>query len=174
MNKDDFFYLGKILKTYGRKGHLLLYLDVDDPSRYRKVETLFIGIENDRIPFTLTELELHPKNQARIHFEDVNSTEDAEIFTGREIFLPASMLPKLKGKRFYFHEITGFSVIDQRFGNIGTVTSVLDLPQQALLQVRHGDREILIPVVDNIMKKIDRKMQEIHIIAPEGLIEIYL
>jgi 16S rRNA processing protein RimM len=88
MVKDDFFYLGKILKTYGSKGHLLIFLDVDDPVRYEKMETVFIGIENDRIPFSIEELELKQKNSARIRFEDVRTADDAGIYVGRELYLP--------------------------------------------------------------------------------------
>jgi len=51
---------------------------------------------------------------------------------------------------------------------------VLDNHQQALLQVRFGEKEILIPAVDQIMKEIDRKKKIIYIEAPDGLIEIYL
>jgi 16S rRNA processing protein RimM len=174
MDKDDFFYLGKILKTYGSKGHLLIFLDVDDPVRYEKMETVFIGIENDRIPFGIEELELRQKNSAKIRFEDVDNADDAEIYVGRELFLPFSLLPPLKGKKFYYHEVTGFTVLDKKHGNIGTLTSILDLPQQSLMQVQFGSKEILIPLVDKVLLKVDRSKKEIHILAPEGLIEIYL
>ncbi len=174
MVKDDFFYLGKILKTYGNKGHLLIFLDVDDPVRYEKIETVFIGIENDRIPLSIEELELKHKNSARIRFEDVRSADDAGIYVGRELYLPIGMLPPLKGKKFYYHEVIGFTVLDKNHGNIGIITSILDLPQQSLMQIRHGSREILIPIVDKVLLKVDRSKKELHIQAPEGLIEIYI
>jgi 16S rRNA processing protein RimM len=174
MDKDDFFYLGKILKTYGSQGHLLIFLDVDDPVRYKNMETVFIGIENDRIPFSIEELELKQKNSAKIRFEDVHNAGDAEIFTGRELYLPVSMLPPLKGKKFYYHEVIGFTVFDKKYGNIGTITSILDLPQQLLMQIQYGSREILIPLVDKVLLKVDRSKKELHILAPEGLIEIYI
>jgi 16S rRNA processing protein RimM len=174
MNKDDFFYLGKILKTYGSKGHLLIFLDVDDPLRYKKIETVFVGIENDRIPFVIVELELKRKNSAKIRFEDVHNAEDAEIYVGRELYLPVSLLPPLKGKKFYYHEVTGFTVFDKERGNIGIITSILDLPKQSLMQIQYGTKEILIPLVDDVLLRVDRSKKEIHILAPEGLIDIYL
>jgi 16S rRNA processing protein RimM len=174
MNRDGFFYLGKILKSSGSKGHLLIYLDVDDPARYRKTETVFIGIGEDRVPFAVSKMEIRHKGQAILLLDGVNDAGHAEIFAGREIYLPLSMLPPLKGKKFYYHEVTGFSVIDKKHGNIGSVSGVLDLPLQALFQVQHGSKEILIPMVDEILVKIDRQKKEIHIEAPDGLIEIYL
>lgn len=174
MDKDDFFYLGKVLKTNGSDGHLLIFLDVDQPSRYKKLETVFIGIENDRIPFAVSEIEMKHRNTARILLEDVHSDEEARIFAGRELYLPLSMLPPLRGKKFYFHEIKGFTVIDKKHGNIGTLASVLDMPQQSLMQIMHGSKEILVPLNDEVLVKVDRIKKELVIQAPEGLIGIYL
>ena len=59
-------------------------------------------------------------------------------------------------------------------GNIGTLVKVMDLPRQSLLQIAFEDKEILVPLVDEVIMKVDRKKKELHIRAPEGLIDIYL
>jgi len=174
MDKDAFYYLGKVLKTYGNKGHLLILLDVDSPESYEHIDTVFVGVENDRIPYFIKELELKHNKQAMVCFEDIDSMDDARILVGRSLYLPGSMLPALRGKKFYYHEITGFIVMDEKHGNIGHVETVLDLPQQSLMQIRFGEKEILIPMVDEILLKVDRKKKELRIRAPEGLIDIYL
>jgi 16S rRNA processing protein RimM len=40
--------------------------------------------------------------------------------------------------------------------------------------VSFNEKEILIPLVDEVILKVDRKKKELHIRAPEGLIDIYL
>jgi 16S rRNA processing protein RimM len=174
MVKDDFFYLGKILKPFGSKGHLLAVLDVDDPSKYRKIGSVFLGIGHDRVPFMVESVSLKQANRAVFKFEDVDSASDASIFQGKELFLPIAMLPPLKGKKFYYHEIKGFAVIDKNHGPIGIADNVIETPHQALLQVKFNDREILVPLINEIIVKVDRVNRELHIKAPEGLIEIYL
>jgi 16S rRNA processing protein RimM len=174
MDNNDFFYLGKILKPIGTKGHLLAILDVDDPGRYKKLETVFVGIDLNRIPWTIQSVEIKTGKRITLKFEDIDSFQDALPFQGRELYLPMAMLPQLKGKKFYHHEITGFTVIDKNHGNIGFVKSILEFPQQSLLQVQYGGKEILIPAVDTVIRKIDRKNKVISIEAPEGLVEIYL
>jgi 16S rRNA processing protein RimM len=174
MNKDDFYYLGKVIKTYGNKGHVMVILDVDDPAEYTKLESVFLDLQGERIPFFIEELELKHNKKAVVRFQDVNSIEDAEIYAGLEMYLPASDLPVLDGDQFYFHEIKGFRVVDLKHGEIGIIDDILELPLQSLFQIRQGEREILIPVVDEVIVNVDRENRILRIDAPEGLIEIYL
>jgi len=174
MAGDPYYYLGKILKTYGNKGHLLVHLDVDNPEEYLNMESVYLDLDGERIPFFLEVIELKHNQKAVVRFQDVSSIEEAEIYTGRQIFLPLKKLPKLEGNKFYYHEVTGYSVIDKKHGLLGIINGILDLPNQSLFQIMHEKREILVPVVDEIIKRVDREKKIIFIEAPDGLIEIYL
>ncbi len=174
MEKDEYFYFGKILRTYGNQGHLQILMDVDDPVKYQSLETVFVEINHERIPFFISSLDLQPRNKAVVRFLDVNSVEEAGPFTGLKLFLPMSSLPKLRGNQFYHHEVIGFTVIDETFGEIGKIESVLDLPAHPLFRILWNEKEILVPAVDTVIRKVDRKKRIILITAPEGLIDLYL
>jgi 16S rRNA processing protein RimM len=174
MNKDDFYYLGKISKPFGSKGQVVVFLDVDDPLKYTKLESVYLDLDGEWVPFLVISVELQSGQKTLFRFEDVDSAQDAAAYTGREMYLPLDKLPPLKGKKFYYHEVKGFSVIDTIHGNIGFLIQVMDLPRQSLLQIKSDDKEILVPLVDEVILKVDRKKQELHIRAPEGLIDIYL
>jgi hypothetical protein len=85
-------------------------------------------------------------------------------------------LLKLKdsGKQFYYHEIVGFTVVDTEKGELGAVSEVLEYPTQAILQIMHGKKEILIPILDHVIQNVDRDKKILTITAPEGLIDMYL
>ena len=174
MEKKDFYYLGKILKTFGNKGQLMVHLEVDEPEKYLNLESVYLDIYGERIPFFITAVELKSKNSAVFSFADVDSADVAEEYNGKEMFLPVSSLPELKGKQFYFHEVEGFTVVDTHFGELGTVMNILDLHHQALFRIIYGEKEILVPVVDEVIIDIDREKKILTIEAPEGLIDIYL
>ena len=174
MDYNDLFCLGRIIRTFGSKGEVVFYLDVDDPQNYLEMESVFIKLNENLVPFTIDRIQLRPKKQAVVRFHDVNETDDAELFVGSLLFLPLSNLPPLTGNKFYYHEITGFAVIDKEKGPIGFIEDVLDLQHQAIMQIRQGDKEILVPISDDIIQKVDRKNKQIEIIAPDGLIDIYL
>jgi len=174
MNKDDFYYLGKILKPFGNKGQVVVMLDVDEPSRYTKLESVYLDLDPEQVPFFIQSIEMLSGRRALIKFEDVNSIGDAAVYSGLEMYLPLSSLPPLKGKKFYYHEVQGWSVFDERHGAIGILIKVMELPRQSLLQIDHDGKEILIPLLDEVILRVDRKKKALHIRTPEGLIEFYL
>lgn len=175
MKKDELFQLGKIVRTFGSKGEVVIQLETDTPSRYKNLESVFININENLVPFFIERIQLKLKNQAVVKFLDIDSPDDTSLILNRSLFLPIELLPKLKGKNtFYFHEVTGYQVIDCIKGDIGIVKSVLELPQQALLEIEFNNKEILIPIADEIIKKVDKKKRIVEIESPEGLIDIYL
>ncbi len=174
MNKKDYFHLGKIAKLHGFKGEVSLYLDVTNPSDYSNLEAVFIDINNLLTPFFIDSIKLKNNGFATVKFEDVNDEETARTILRKEVYLPAQILPELDGVRFYDHEVVGFTVIDAEKGGIGVLEQVIDLKVNPLLQIMKDGKEILVPLVEGLVKKVDRKNKELHISAPEGLVDLYL
>ena len=67
----------------------------------------------------------------------------------------------------------GFSVIENK-KVLGQVEAVIEQPQQILLQLSIRQKEVLIPLHENTLKNIDRKKKQVHVVLPEGLLDIYL
>jgi len=174
MEVKGHYFLGKIVKSIGLKGHVLVFLDVDEPTAYSSLDAVFAMVGGNLIPFVIEDFQQRPSNHAQVKFHDIDSPDQAEVLLGSALYLPLESLPQLNEKQFYYHEITGFSLIDEDFGIIGPVAKVLDYPMQALIQVNRDGKELLIPVADDIILKVDRAKRIIHIRAPEGLIEMYL
>ncbi|AVI50903.1 16S rRNA processing protein RimM [Pukyongia salina] len=174
MQKKDCFFVGKIVKKYSFKGELLVKLDTDEPEQFLEMESVFVEKHKNLIPFFIDSLSLHKSELLRVKFEEVDSEEDADSLLGSELYLPLNLLPQLSGNTFYYHEIIGFSVNDVNFGTVGTISGVNDSTAQALFEIERDGKQILIPISDEIIDKVDRKAKTIHIQAPEGLIDIYL
>ncbi|MDP5045077.1 ribosome maturation factor RimM [Leeuwenhoekiella sp. W20_SRS_FM14] len=174
MRKEECFYLGKIVRKFSFKGELLAKLDTDEPEMYENLESVFVDFNGNLVPFFIHSCQLHKSTLLRIDFEDVNTEEDAEDLINAELFLPLSMLPQLEGTQFYYHEIIGFTVKDISFGEVGTITGVNDNTSQALFEIDHKGKEVLIPINDDFIKEVDRSTKIITIDAPEGLIDIYI
>lgn len=174
MLKKDCFYVGKIVKKYSFKGELLIKLDTDEPEIYEDMESVFVELRNNLVPFFIEYSQLHKSELLRIKFEDVDTEQDADALLKSDIYLPLEFLPKLEGNKFYFHEIIGFTVEDVNFGTVGTVKSVNDSTAQALFEIDREGIEILIPLNDAFIKKVDKQNKLILVETPEGLIDLYL
>lgn len=172
MNIDECYCLGRITKPWGVKGQLVLFLDVDTPEDYIELDSAFVEVKGQLVPhfFHIDQLN---GNKAVATFEEL-TPEQANALVGHELYLPLSLLPKLDGNRFYFHEVKGFRVIDSQYGDIGILEQVIEYPAQPLFQIMKNGTEVLVPVIDEVIDKVDRTNKTLYITAPNGLIELYL
>jgi 16S rRNA processing protein RimM len=174
MEKADCFYLGYVAKLHGFKGEVSLFFDVTNPNDYSSLDAVFIDINDQLTPFFVSSLKLKNNGFAQVRFEGLDDENSAKKLLRKELYLPASVLPKLEGNHFYDHEVVGFRVIDASYGEVGILEQVVDFKVNPLFQVMNGDKEVLIPILDNTVQKVDRKARELHVQTPEGLIALYL
>ena len=174
MNKADCFHLGYIAKLHGFKGEVSLFLDVTNPEDYDSLDSLFIELNNQLTPFFISSLKIKNKGFAAVKFEGVDTEEDARMLLRKNAYLPASILPELSDINFYDHEIVDFQVEETTHGNIGKVIQVIDLVANPLLQIEKDGIEILLPLQKGVVQKVDRTNKILTVIAPPGLIELYL
>ena len=174
MRKDDCFYLGKIAKKFSFKGEVLIYLDTDSPEEYQDMESIFVEINKNLVPYFIENSSIHKNDFLRVQLEDVKNEEEADYLLGSEVYLPLTMLPKLEGNKFYYHEVIGFEIQDKTLGVFGKIVSVNDTAAQPLFEVLNGNVEMLIPMIDQFLVKIDRESKIVLMDLPDGLIQLYL
>jgi 16S rRNA processing protein RimM len=174
MRKEDCFYLGKIVTKHSFKGEVVIKLDTDEPELYQNMESVFVLHGTNLIPFFMERSLLQKGNQLRVKFEGVDSEPDAEAILKSGVYLPLTMLPKLTGNKFYFHEVIGYTLEDVNHGDVGEIVGINDRTAQALFEVDKDGIEIFIPMIDHFIKKIDRENRKVIVETPEGLIDLYL
>lgn len=172
MTKEECYQLGKITKPWGVKGQVVFFLDVDSPEEYINLDSAFVEIKGNLVPYFF-QVESINGNKAIVTFEDLTPEESLKL-VGCDLYLPLDLLPKLTGNQFYFHEVRGFRVVDETHGDIGIIQTIIEYPAQPLFQIMKGEQEILIPVIDPVIKQVDRENKTIYIDAPNGLIDLYL
>lgn len=174
MDINECFYVGKIVKKYSFKGELLIKLDTDEPEQFENLESVLINLRGNLVPFFIESSQLHKSELLRVKFEEVDTEDDADSLMKSELYLPLSFLPELEEDKFYYHEIIGFKVEDKNFGNVGIISSVNDSTAQALFEIDRNGTEILIPMNDEFIIKVDKSNKTIFVETPEGLIDLYI
>lgn len=165
--------MGKIIRTHGVKGDIMIFLDVDDPQRYKKLKSIFIETDEVLTSFDISQVSIRD-NIARAHIKGVDEMTKAAAFLKCEVWLPLSELPKLKETKFYIHEILNFKVIDRAKGEIGIFEKVIDLPQQTIALIKNGDKEILFPMIPEFIERVDKEEKILFLNLPDGLVDLYL
>ncbi|MBI1268469.1 MAG: 16S rRNA processing protein RimM [Cryomorphaceae bacterium] len=172
MTIDKCFQLGHITKPHGYKGSVVLFLDVDDSSEYRNIDALFLKVGESLVPFFITKSDVKGK-QLILQLEGVTNEEEAENLRGKEAYLPLELLPKLKGNQFYFHEVIGYTVEDEKHGMIGEIKAIMEHSANPLFICDYRGTEALLPFHDHVLRKVDRAKKIITLDLPEGLLELY-
>ncbi len=173
MNIDACYQLGYVIKKHGVKGEVSIQMDVDDPSEYSELESVFVEINQKLVPFFVDTIQIRD-DKAIVKFEDIDDGPSAEELRGKRLFLPLNLLPELEPGQFYYHQIIGYSVVNSDNSIIGTVKGVYTSNMQDLLTVDHEGIEILIPINDDIVKHANHDEQKLYVNLPDGLLDVYL
>ena len=174
MDLKDSIYIGQIAKLHGYKGGVSLFLDVTHPEEYMDMASFFIEIDGILTPFFVESFKLKNKGFAAVKFQGVDSEQEARSLLKKKVFIPESELKELDESNFYDHEVIGYEVEDIVKGEIGKVTAIADLKQNPLLVIEFKDKEILLPIFEDLIVKVDRKFKKLKVKAPDGLIDLYL
>ncbi|MEX1188890.1 MAG: ribosome maturation factor RimM [Bacteroidia bacterium] len=173
MKHELCFQLGTIIKKVGHDGRVSLQLETDDPHRYAKVESIFLEIHGKLVPFFVESFRIQHDKLAHLKFEDIETIEDAESILGCAAFLPLQLLPPLKGNKFYYHEVIGFEIMDETTNtSAGIIESIFENGPNDLFVLNNKGEEILIPIADDWIKKIEREKKVIIMELPEGLLQV--
>jgi len=173
MKRDDCFELGHITRTRSYKGEVIVYLDTDNPGEYLEMESVFVEIKQQLVPFFISSVAVQANGKARIEIEDIATTDDARKLVGKKLFLPLTVLPKLTGNHFYHHEIQGYLLIDENDIEVGLIKEIQDSPAQDLIVVHRNGKEVLVPILENTILKLDREGKTLKVNLLPGLLEIF-
>jgi len=172
MDVDSCYQLGYIIKPHGLQGEVNIYLDTDNPMAYKDLESVFILQDNQLVPFFIDKIKISA-NKAILSLEESRSIETAIRLKGAKLYLPLDFLPELDDDQYYFHEIIDFMVQDQILGDLGPVASVYDIGPQDIMAFTCQGKEVLLPITEDTVIKVDKVRKTISVKLPAGLLDIY-
>lgn len=175
MSPTGYFDLGYITRTHGNDGKVYVKFDVDDPTYYQELESVFFDMENKPVPFFIEYLRF-TSNGILAKFEDIDDRETAQSYTGVKLLLTDDFLPEVPKDGYFYHELIGCTLIDQQGAEnleIGEIQLIYDQTAQILLGVLRNGKECMVPLVDEFEPHFDRESKKLFMKLPEGLIEAF-
>lgn len=171
-NNDAWVCVGRIRGAHGIRGELAVEPLSDVAGRFAADALLFLE-EPGAIPRPVRVETSRPhKNFLLLKLAGVDTRSAAEGLRGRNLLVPEALLAELPPHHHYPFRLIGCSVLERSGHALGEVADVLEGGGGALLLVKEGKREILIPLVQGIVVNLDESRRRIEVELPEGLAEL--
>ena len=143
--------IGKLGKVRGLSGELKLIPLTDFLDRFDDLQEVDVDGKILQIDYVKT-----VGNNLVIKFKDYSTREIAQKLTGKILRVDKSEAAPLAEGEFYTFDIIGLDVRDLNDNELGVVTEVLKTGSNDVFVTKAEDgREILIPALKRIVKKID-------------------
>jgi 16S rRNA processing protein RimM len=137
------------------------------------MKVLFIETVKDKfIPYFIKEVKVKSENEILVSFEEIDSPEKAKKYLKKKAWLPEQDAKKLSSMAAPI-SLLGFTVVEKKT-SLGKVLEVIQQPMQILLRIEIDTKEVLIPINESTLVRIDHKSEKIVVTLPEGLLDIYL
>ena len=158
--------IGYFSKTLGIKGQLVLKASADFD--VEALKAVFIERGGSKAPYFIKELR-EGGHGFVLTLEDLDTVEKAKVLVNSKVFVDASLVYEEEDP-----ELLGYEVMDARLGSLGAVNDIFDNGQQVLLSLEYKGKEVLLPLVEEFIERVDEGKKQIFYKGPEGLVELYL
>ncbi|MDF2648869.1 16S rRNA processing protein RimM [Paenibacillus sp. V4I3] len=164
--------VGRIVNSHGIRGELKVVPETDFPERFDKGNALIIvDSQNKQTPVTVQTSRLH-KNMFILQFDQFSNINDVEKFKGSLLKIEAKEQQPLEEGEYYYHEIIGCKVVTEEGQELGLVSEVLTPGANDVWVVSlPKGKQLLLPVIDDVILDVDIANKTIRIHLMEGLME---
>ena len=163
--------IGKIVATHGLQGNLILTHVVGSSNWLKKDAVLHLELRKDSfIPFFVVSAKGSNDEEYIVQLEDVISVEEAKKLVGKTVYTEETNLAG--------HEKDspllwiGFNIVDKTLGSLGAIEDVMQAGPQWLAKLDYEGREVLIPLIPQMILDVNVRNKFIRMDLPEGLLEL--
>jgi 16S rRNA processing protein RimM len=167
----DRIEMGRVVGVHGLTGEVAVRTTGDDPQGLGRYKSLsWVRERGGEKLLSVESCRVH-KGLALLKFTEIDSRNDAETLVGGRLELPrGDLLPAAEG-RHYVVDLIGLEIVSTAGDSLGRVREVLETGANDVLVVDHDGREVLVPLVDHVVREIDTARGRIVIEVLDGLFD---
>lgn len=169
----EYYNIGKLVAVHGLSGELLLKHELGKKTSLKGLQALFTEEKiGSFLPWFIESTRIKSDNETYIKLEGINSREAAMKLSAKQVWVPDADFKKLASKSAPA-SLLGYTIIN---GDepLGQVLELIEQPHQLLCRLEIKGKEVLIPLHEGSLQKVNHKKKEILVELPDGLLEIYL
>ena len=157
--------IGKLQRTHGVKGELIMEIYTEFPDRIVKGKHVFIGKQYKE--YVIASVRPNAE-RLLVSFEGLGDCDQAAILRNQIVSIRTEDATELPEDQFYHHEIIGMSVFDESGVMLGEINEILETGANDVYVITpEGKDEILIPAIKSVIVSVDRKIRKMVVKLPE-------
>ena len=161
--------LGKIIKTHGYKGELVIRIEKKFSKDIEIEESVFIVVEGVPVPFFIKLINQVNSGTLHLQFHDYYSDSKVKEFIGCDILISGLNTSEVSDQSIPDF-LTGYQLINADKQLIGAIARIVSYPMQVMLVVKSvKGEELLIPYNDDWIITIDKRKKLLILALPTGL-----
>lgn len=166
----DFYNVGKIVNTHGIRGDVRVMPTTDFVAeRFAKGQDLYLQQAGEPLKLTVESARQH-KGFILVKFVGYDNINDVQAFRDHELMVSGKDQQPLEDGQYYYHQIIGLSVKTVDGEELGTIKGILSPGANDVWVVqRDGKKDLLLPVIDDVVKDVDLDAGEVTVELMEGL-----
>jgi 16S rRNA processing protein RimM len=163
--------VGRISKSVGIRGEVTVIPLTDDPQRFARLETVWIGRdEATSEQYTIASVRF-ARSAVILKLNEIESRTVAETKRGNFVYIDSKDTWIPPAGSYFIHDIVGMEVLTDQGEVVGDIKEVLQMPANDVWVVARGKNEILIPAVKEVIVSVDMQRRTVVIHPMEGLLE---
>jgi 16S rRNA processing protein RimM len=163
--------VGRISGAHGLKGALRFRPDNPDSDSLEQVKRIFLERDGATREFRLTAMTPLNPTTRRITLEGIADINAAESLKGAVVMIATEDVPPPEPGQFYYYEAIGCEVFLTDGSRLGTIEEIFSNGAHDVWVVRDGEREVLVPVIEDIVKATDFTAHRVTIEPVPGLLD---
>ncbi|MBN8672946.1 MAG: 16S rRNA processing protein RimM [Chitinophagales bacterium] len=169
----EYYKIGKLVAVHGLQGELVLKHELGKKTSLKGLQALFIeDKKNSFLPWFITSARIKSEEEIYIKLEGADTREAAMKLTPKECWLPEPDFKKFAAKSAPV-SLLGYTIINDG-ESLGEILEVIEQPHQVLCRLEIQSKEVLIPLHEGSLEKIDHRKKQVLVQLPEGLLDVYL
>lgn len=168
MAKTGWVTLGQVTKVRGVKGELVVLPWSDKPDRFAQIDEIYLGEDNPGV-FRVKQARIH-RGQVLLQLEGIKTPQQASVWVGSLVQMPAEKLPDLAADEFYVHDLVGLEVYSEEGEKLGHIKEVFSNPGNDVFQVAKEGKEYYLPATKKAVLKVELPQKKI-VVNKDYLVE---
>ena len=166
---DMLLVMGTITGVHGLDGNVKVRSFSQSSDLFIPGTRVFIPAQTpeDVRPFDIERCVPHRKGLL-MSLSGVDDRDTAETLIGKEILVHRSRLPDPEDNAWYWHDLYGLTVTDERLGALGDIDTIFSTGAHDILVVKDQTKERLIPMHRQFVLSVDLENAVVITRLPEG------